>query len=319
MVQMEDNYVRVVVPIDVWLSADIGKTEAFLITQIDYWTRKVFAKNPDEHGKKHFKVGRWWVYNTVQEWEKQFQNPYSQNKNFSKNTIIRAFDWLEENDLIYIGNFNPEPRDQTKWYSVNYETLFSKFPYTRQTFDDGRFPITQNGKMGEMPKMGECQLPKMGEALPKNTIPKNTTKNNLGSMEFSEKNSARLDFGIVERQIRKVCKDKELSQEDAETFTEVFRYFYEQFERYTGREHTRLSNKNISSVIDNLRYSEDEDSHTEFCVSDAGIDTVKRMIDNYFTEQPGLECDSILHFTSAGILIHRYLEVMRDNDELPFD
>lgn len=138
-------------------------------------------------------------------------------------------------------------------------------------------------------------------------------------MEFSEQNSIRLDFGIVERQIRKVCKDKELSQEDAETFTEVFRYFYEQFERYTGREHTRLSNKNISSVIDNLRYSEDEDSHTEFAINNAGIDTVKRMIRNYFTENHELKVDSILHFTSAGILVHRYLEVMRDNDGLPFD
>lgn len=315
---MEDNYVRVVVPIDVWLSADIGKPEAFLITQIDYWTRKVFANKPDEYGD-HYKNNRWWVYNTVQDWVEQFKNPYSQKVNFSKNTIGRALDRLEKDGLVYTGVFNKEGRDRTKWYSVNYETLFSKFPYTRQTFDDGRFPITQNGEMEETPKMGKCQLPKMGKALPKNTIPKNTSKNTLGSMEFSEQNSTRLDFKIVERQIKQVCKDMELSPEDADTLTEIFKYYYTEFKRHTGREHTRLSNDNIQKVIENLRSSEDENTHTQFSLNDAGIDTVKRMIDNYFAEQHELKVDSIIHFSTDKILVHRYLEVMRDNDELPFD
>lgn len=294
-------------------SSQIGEVESLVVCQVYYWL-ELFSKQPEKYAKNQYENGQWWVRNPIETTEPDENDWASQFPQIKTDRLKDYFKKLVNDGILLRENRNPKKYDRTWSYSIDFEVLYSRFPGCEYFLPP--LPLGENPTMdyGENPTMdsGEIHRP-----IQKNNI-KNTNKNN-SSMEFSEENSTRLNFDIVKRQIRKVCKDKELSQEDADTITEVFRYFYEQFERYTGREHTRLSNKNISSVIDNLRYSEDEDSHTEFEISIAGIDTVKRMIDNYFSEQHGLKVDSILHFTSAGILIHRYLEVMRDNDGLPFD
>ena len=299
---MNEQQITVVIPVSPRFAKAVGTSEALVFGQIYYWC-KLFSKDSE-----HYKDGRVWVYNSYEEWQAQIEN-------LSLSTIKRSLKNLESCGLIVTGKYNKLNLDRTKWYSVELDTLYEKFPYMKNVFQD--FRSAQN-EQNETVQNEQTEQVKMSRPIPKNTT-KSSAKNEKSSMEFSGENSACLDFKIVERQIKQVCKDMELSPEDADTLTEVFRYFYEQFERYTGRTHTRLSNANIRKVIENLRSSEDEDSHTEFCLNDAGIDTVKRMIDNYFTENHELKVDSILHFTSAGILIHRYLEVVRDNDGLPFD
>lgn len=303
---------------------------ANVVCQVYYWL-ELAAKEPDKH-KRFYKHGRFWA-----------KFPMKTTKPRQSEDSAIPNDWIEQFPQIKLDNLKSTFDDlvksgvliamsdggyvRTLSYSINFELLYKLCPGSEvflpplciepTMVQSQMISGTTNNGLVIQPTM-DCGL--NHQAIYKNN--KNTDNNisnNTGYMEFSEENSARLDFGIVERQIRKVCKDKELSQEDAETFTEVFRYFYEQFERYTGREHTRLSNDNIEKVIENLRYCEDEDTRTEFCLSDAGIDTVKRMIDNYFAEQHGLEVDSIIHFSTDKILVHRYQEVMRDNDELPFD
>ena len=299
---MNEQQITVVIPVSPRFAKAVGTSEALVFGQIYYWC-KLFSKDSE-----HYKDGRVWVYNSYEEWQAQIEN-------LSLSTIKRSLKNLESYGLIVTGKYNKINIDRTKWYSVQLDTLYEKFPYMKNVYQDFR---TAQNEQNETVQNEQNEQVKMNRPIPKNTA-KSSAKNEKSYMEFSDENSARLDFGIVERQIRKVCKDMKLSEEDADTFTEIFKYYYAEFKRHTGRVHTRLSDANIQKVIENLRSSEDEDSHTQFSVSDAGIDTVKRMIDNYFTEQHGLEVDSIIHFSTDRILIHRYQEVMRDNDGLPFD
>lgn len=88
------------------LAEKIGLNEAIVLQQVHFWISK----------KLHYKEGRYWVYNTYDEWLEQF--PF-----WSKSTMRRIFGRLIDRGLIITDNFNKMKIDQTKWYSINYENL----------------------------------------------------------------------------------------------------------------------------------------------------------------------------------------------------
>lgn len=57
-----------------------------------------------------------WVYNTYEEWQKQF--PF-----WSESTIKRTIKKLEGQHLIIVGKYNKLKIDNTKWYRIDYEVL----------------------------------------------------------------------------------------------------------------------------------------------------------------------------------------------------
>lgn len=98
-----DEYPLIIIPS---LAKKIGLNEAILLQQIHFWIGK----------KKHYKDGHYWVYNTYDEWLNQF--PF-----WSKSTIRRAINSLEKKELLITGNYNKLQIDNTKWYTINYDTL----------------------------------------------------------------------------------------------------------------------------------------------------------------------------------------------------
>lgn len=88
------------------LADEIGLNEAIVLQQIHFWISK----------GKHFHDGRYWVYNTYEEWQKQF--PF-----WSVSTVRRTFNKLEQLGLIESANYNSMTIDKTKWYTINYEKL----------------------------------------------------------------------------------------------------------------------------------------------------------------------------------------------------
>lgn len=100
-----DEYPLIILPS---LAEKIGLNEAILLQQIHFWIGK----------KKHLKDGRYWVYNTYKEWEKQF--PF-----WSISTIRRAITSLEKQNLLITGNYNKAGFDNTKWYTIDYEGVES--------------------------------------------------------------------------------------------------------------------------------------------------------------------------------------------------
>ena len=82
-----------------------GILEAVLLNNIKFW----IAKN--KGNTKHFYDGCYWTYNSAKAFCSLF--PYA-----SQQQIQRALKRLEDLGAIRTGNFNPNPYDRTKWYSI---------------------------------------------------------------------------------------------------------------------------------------------------------------------------------------------------------
>lgn len=97
------------------LAAEIGLNEAIMLQQINYWI-SIYEDNSDKYKKTHFHNNKFWIYNTYEDWSKQF--PF-----WSISTIRRTLSNLEKLELIETGNFNKFKGDKTKWYSVNHHKI----------------------------------------------------------------------------------------------------------------------------------------------------------------------------------------------------
>lgn len=91
------------------LAAALGSSdEAIVFQQLHYWLQR--SKQVQEDGHK-------WVYNSMEDWLKQF--PWIK----SRSTLSRYFNDLEKRGLVITGNFNKAKFDKTKWYRIDYDAL----------------------------------------------------------------------------------------------------------------------------------------------------------------------------------------------------
>jgi DNA replication protein DnaD len=97
------------------LAVEIGLNEAIMVQQINYWI-SIYEGNSEKYKKTHFHNNKFWIYNTYEDWAKQF--PF-----WSISTIRRTLSNLEKLELIETGNFNKFKGDKTKWYSVNHRKI----------------------------------------------------------------------------------------------------------------------------------------------------------------------------------------------------
>ncbi|MGG4042097.1 DnaD domain-containing protein [Bacillus smithii] len=88
------------------LAEKVGLNEAIILQQLHYWLQ---ASN-------HYIDGRKWIYNTYEDWGKQF--PF-----WSDRTIRRTITKLKNKGIILTGNFNKLKIDKTTWYSIDYQKL----------------------------------------------------------------------------------------------------------------------------------------------------------------------------------------------------
>lgn len=96
---------------DVDLALAIGLNGAIVVAQILYWM------DINQRDGKNLIDGRYWVYNTYEEWHIQF--PF-----WSVRTIKTIFQSLEDLGLLRVGRFNKLNLDRTKWYTVDEEVVF---------------------------------------------------------------------------------------------------------------------------------------------------------------------------------------------------
>ncbi len=123
-----NEYPLIVLPT---LAQYIGLNEAIILQQIQYWCKNFEASSDT----KHYKDGKWWVYNSISDWKKNF--PF-----WSERTIIRAIENLKEYGLIITGNYNSLPFDRTLWYTIDYEKL-------DRVASNWQNPSCQNDKMDD--------------------------------------------------------------------------------------------------------------------------------------------------------------------------
>jgi hypothetical protein len=126
----------------------IGLNEAIVLQQVHYWIEI------NKKANKNFYDGRYWTYNSIRSWQED-------NFEFwSFNTVQRTFAKLESLKLLISGNFNKDPRDKTKWYTIDYEVLETLTPITPKW---GKHYT----KMGQAYSQNDAmQDSKMGQALP---------------------------------------------------------------------------------------------------------------------------------------------------------
>jgi len=182
------------------LARALGLNEALILQQLNYWI-EINKKS----GNNYYE-GRYWTYNSIRAWqEKDFDY-------MSIDTVKRTFSKLEKAGYLLVGNFNKDPRDKTKWYTINEERLEElydeienkKQPEAQKMLEQNAYhampnALGQNALMEEG-KMPQCKSAESNNALEQNLpmqdgrlpqpLPEITTKNSTKiTTDISSENS----------------------------------------------------------------------------------------------------------------------------------
>nr|WP_196758901.1 hypothetical protein [Streptobacillus moniliformis] len=93
------------------LAREIGLNEALILQQINYWIEI------NKKSGKNYHDGKYWTYNSIRAWQ---ENDFDY---MSFDTVKRTFSKLEKAGYLLISNYNKDPRDKTKWYTINNDKL----------------------------------------------------------------------------------------------------------------------------------------------------------------------------------------------------
>ena len=123
------------------LAREIGLNEALILQQINYWIEI------NKKSGNNFYDGRYWTYNSIRAWqEKDFDY-------MSFDTVKRTFAKLEKAGFLLVGNYNKDPRDKTKWYTINTEKLEELYA----EIENKKKKEELHGKV-QNPPMHKCRL-----------------------------------------------------------------------------------------------------------------------------------------------------------------
>ena len=284
--------------------------ESIVLNQLNYWLEI------NKKANKHFIDGRFWVYNTYNDWkEENFQY-------WSEKTIQRTFTRLENKGIVISANYNKSGIDKTKWYTIDYDKLEEIVNLYREEQDN----LSQrNDNMSTRQDKMTCPSGQSDRAIPENTTD-NTNMDydtdNISPTELNTNKFASSPTGLHtslsdERKASGKSKDKwvvtknhivsvmdklgygELADE-TQSAIEVFRYYYMMYKQKTGKAHPRLNDKAMTDTLVNFIGSLSEID----CID---CDDYECMIDEHFSNNYGKEIDySIRHFMNIGILKKLY-------------
>lgn len=91
---------------DVDEATKYGILGAVLLQNIRFWVQKNAAND------KHLHDGKYWTYNSVAAFSSIF--PYATSKQ-----IRKALDDLEADGVLFVGGYNENPYDRTRWFSCH--------------------------------------------------------------------------------------------------------------------------------------------------------------------------------------------------------
>ncbi len=94
------------------LAKKLSVEHAVIYQNLEFWCRQ------NEIDNRNFHEGRYWTYNSATTFAKKFDY-------FSPSKIARLLRDLEDSGYIVSARLSNDKRDQTKWYSVVYETVES--------------------------------------------------------------------------------------------------------------------------------------------------------------------------------------------------
>ena len=97
------------------LARELGLNEALVMQQINYWIEI------NKRSVKNYHDGKYWTYNSIRAWQ---ENDFDY---MSVDTVKRTFTKLAKAGYLLVGNYNKDPRDKTKWYTINNDKLEELF------------------------------------------------------------------------------------------------------------------------------------------------------------------------------------------------
>ena len=265
---------------------EIGLNGAMILSQLQYWirvTQKQAATN-EAVRKKHCINGKWWIYNTFEQWQEQF--PF-----WSTRTIMREFKKLEKSGVVITGRFNQKGYDQTKWYTVSEKVLESLMN-------------THCDKLATITPMTNCHNA-TEQSVTTNT--KEYTNNNYieGKRDFLSEDkkpthlNKPINYQILKGQVQKICDEYHSGSQ--EYCFDILSYYLKKYETNTGQNHPCIKSDNLKRIIDVLCEGTELFEPTD-------SEQWKTLIDNYF-DTPFENCDyRINHFLSNGGINYRFYE-----------
>ena len=255
----------------------IGLNESIILQQIHYWLKI------KEQRQQDYIDGRYWVYNTYEQWQEQF--PF-----WSIMTIRRTITKLENKGLLIVGNYNTAGFDNTKWYSIDYVAL-----------DVLVSPSVQNEHIICSNWHDGCVHFEQTNTIdyPKTTTEKLKVLKGAELKQSHTTTTAPFDWSILEKQIIKSCH--KLGIQDCSAYVEIIQCYFSTYMSIFHKEHPRLSTKAMDSVISALQSGSD-------MVDDIDPETYAALIEQHFKIQYN-NCDyNICHFMTEGIRNNRFYE-----------
>lgn len=172
------------------LARALGLNEALVLQQINYWIEINKKSGKNYHDEKY------WTYNSIRAWqEKDFDY-------MSVDTVKRTFAKLEKAGYLLIGNYNKDPRDKTKWYTINDEKLEElylelnkkKLEHERKILEK-KSRNTMHNALGQNALMEECKIHQCNDAYSTDAFDENLLMH-YGSLheplpEITTKNSSK--------------------------------------------------------------------------------------------------------------------------------
>lgn len=95
---------------NVTIANRVGVEKAVLIENIAFWIKKNMAN------RKNFYDGKYWTYNSSKAFHELF--PF-----WNAKKIQRMLKSLEDEGILLSGNYNKSKYDQTKWYTINDDSI----------------------------------------------------------------------------------------------------------------------------------------------------------------------------------------------------
>lgn len=259
------------------LATKIGLNEAIVLQQLHYWLEI------NRQTKKNYRNGYYWVYNTYEEWQKQF--PW-----WSIITIKRIFASLEKpnkkkdyGSLVVSDNHNRLGIDRTKWYRIDYKELESLVAQPKYQNDTSIVSICSDARYQYDTTITRDYTETTTE----------TTKKHKGQGICSANPCVSFD---------EYLKNYSVDDEDR---IEAVNYYLDTYEKYRHEKHPDYKPEQWEKVLEEIFTCSDEERDFDLSLED-----IRPMINQHFRTRYQEGCNyQLLHFVQDGVLVRRMYEV----------
>lgn len=281
------------------LATIFGLNESIVIQQIHY-----FLEINRKSGHNYVD-GRYWTYNSYADWKRECF-PF-----WSDSTIKRTFKSLENNGLLITGHYSHNPRDQRKWYTVDYERYEQKIAeYQKQQAESLLEEAVDESAMVKMTTPYGQNDPMYNIYNIYNGFTETSTKDSLNGLNGTSCDKHKnvrggekpLDRSILTRQVVGCCHNVGITERnEIKVLRDVILYYYATYMDTFGEDHPFINNRVMESVINALQDKLTTYEPDELCM----------LIDQHFnTVYGGMGTDyNIAHFVSDEIIQNRSYEV----------